>query len=55
MAESVFATRSRLSRFIRQNAGVDDGFGCETMEIAIFEAEDVACQMKRADLTAAVG
>ena len=54
MAESVFATRSRLSRFIGEH-GIDDSFGGETMEIAVFEAEDVACQMKRADLTAAVG
>ena len=26
----------------KPNGSVDDGFGCETMEIAIFEAEDVA-------------
>ena len=41
--------------FHQANGGVDDGFGCETMEIAIFEAEDVAWQMKTADLTAAIG
>ena len=27
----------------------------KAIEIAVFETEDVACQMKRADLAAAVG
>jgi hypothetical protein len=36
------------------NSGVYDRFGCEAMEIAILEAEDIARQVKRADLTATV-
>ena len=40
--------------FNKANGSVDDGFGCETMEIAIFEAEDIAGQVKRADLAATV-
>ena len=38
--------------FNKANGGVDDGFGGETMEIAILEAEDIARQVKRADLAA---
>jgi hypothetical protein len=40
--------------FNKTNGGVDDGFGCETMEIAISEAKDIARQVKRADLAATV-
>ena len=40
--------------FDKANSGVDDGFGCETMKIAIFETEDIARQVKRADLAATV-
>lgn len=40
--------------FSKANGGVDDGFGCETMEIAVFEAEDISRQVKRADLAATV-
>jgi hypothetical protein len=40
--------------FNKASGGVDDGFGSETMKIAIFEAEDIARQMKRADLAATV-
>ena len=38
----------------KANGGVDDSFGCETMKIAIFEAENIAGQVKCANLTAAV-
>ena len=40
--------------FHEANGGVNYGFGCETMEIAIFEAEDIGNQVKRADLAATV-
>jgi hypothetical protein len=40
--------------FNKANGGVDDGFGCETMEIAISEAKDITGQVKRADLAATV-
>ena len=36
--------------FNKTNGAVDDGFGCEPMEIAILEAEDIARQVKCADL-----
>src|SRR5260370_2283459 len=39
--------------FHQANRGVNDGFGCEAMEI-MFEAEDIASQVKRADLAATV-
>src|SRR5258705_13661716 len=39
--------------FHETNRGVNDGFGCEAMEI-MFEAEDIASQVKRADLAATV-
>jgi len=35
--------------FHEANCGINAGFGCETMEITIFEAEDIARQVKRAD------
>ena len=38
----------------KANSGVDDGFGCEPMEVAILEAEDITRKVKRADLTATV-
>src|SRR3982750_2701825 len=40
--------------FNKANGGVDDSFGCETMELTILEAEDIARQVKRADLAATV-
>ena len=40
--------------FDKTNGGVDDSFGCETMELTILEAEDIARQVKRADLAATV-
>jgi hypothetical protein len=40
--------------FNNASSGHDDGFGCETMGIAIFEAEDIARQVKCADLAATV-
>jgi hypothetical protein len=40
--------------FDKAYGGVHDGLGCETMEIAIFETEDIARQVKRTDLAAAV-
>src|SRR5467141_2375103 len=39
--------------FHEANRGVNDGFGCETMEI-MFEAKDIASQVKRADLATTV-
>ena len=30
--------------FNKTNVGIDDGFGCEAMEIAILQAEDIATQ-----------
>ena len=44
----------QTSAFHEANGGVNNGFGCETMEIAIFEAEDIANQVKRADLSTTV-
>src|ERR1700749_2152700 len=38
----------------KANDGVDDGFGREAMDLAIFEAKDIARQVKRADLAATV-
>jgi hypothetical protein len=32
----------RCRHCAQTNAGIDDGFGCKTMEIAIFEAKDIA-------------
>jgi hypothetical protein len=40
--------------FHEENGGINDGLGCKTMEIAIFEAEDIARQVKCADLAATV-
>jgi hypothetical protein len=40
--------------FNKTNAGVDDGFGRETMEIAILEAKDIARQVKCVYLAATV-
>jgi hypothetical protein len=40
--------------FNKANRGVDDGFGCEPMEIAIVEAEDIARQVKRPNVAATV-
>ena len=40
--------------FNKANGGVDDGFGGETMEVAILEAEEIAPQGKRAYLAATV-
>ena len=40
--------------FYKANGGLDDGFCCEAMEIAIFEAKDIAGQMKRTDLAATI-
>ena len=39
--------------FHETNRGVNDGFGCEAME-TLFEAEDIASQVKRADLATTV-
>ena len=55
IAGSVFGHALQAFSFNKANGGVDDGFGCETMEIAILEAEDIARQVKRADLAATVG
>jgi hypothetical protein len=38
----------------KANGGVDDGFGREAMQMPIFEAEDIARQVKRADLATTV-
>ena len=38
----------------KPNGGSNDGFGREAMELTIFEAEDIASQVKRADLAATV-
>src|SRR4051794_7167984 len=54
IAGSFFASRSRLWRFTKANGGVDDGFGREPMDLAVFEAEDIAGQVERADLPATV-
>ena len=40
--------------FNKVNGGVDDGFGGETMDVPVFEAEDIARQVKRADLASTV-
>src|SRR3954454_7382597 len=40
--------------FDKSNRGGDDGFGGETMDLPVFEAEDIARQMKRTDLAATV-
>jgi len=39
----------------KANGGINDGFGREAMVLAIFEPEDIASQVKRADLAATVG
>jgi hypothetical protein len=46
--------RHQLHALASNNADgcIDDGFRCETMKIAIFETEDIAGQVKRADLAA---
>ena len=40
--------------FDKAKGCVSDGFGCKPMKIAVLEAEDVAEQVKRADLAATV-
>jgi hypothetical protein len=53
--EIVFRLALEAFALNKANRSRDDGFGCETMDIAIFETEDIAGQVKRADLAATVG
>ncbi len=50
-----FGHQLQALAFNKANGGVDDGFRCKTMKVAILKAKDVAGQVKRADLAATVG
>ena len=45
---------SQALTLYKPNCGNNDGFGREPMILAIFKPEDIASQVKRAELTAAV-
>src|SRR3954462_5749976 len=44
----------RALALYKANGGVDDGFGREPMDLAVFEAEDISGQVERADLPTTV-
>ena len=51
---SLLCYTSRALTLNKLNCGNNDGFGREPMVLAIFKPEDIASQVKRAELTAAV-